>query len=521
MRKIELKATQWRGSEKPKETRLIQIQRGEWQGEPKQTGLKTAGPVKMEQTQWTELSGIQEPNVLRQFDGMNLMDPFAIKDNFATRVKNFSTKSYPALKVRGGSTFVNSFTDQTRGIVEYNGNLVVATQNNLWVDSGGFTAKNPGWTANDMSFAVFKGSFSQAMLLMTDGAMNPKKFDGTTISDLAGAQAGGNYVCVHANRVYIAKNDMLYFSALRKAEDWTTVNDSGSITVESVEGGNITGMVPNNQRLTIFKHNSVHELYGTNPSNFTLKSVTETIGCPNAKTIQVIDGYVYFLSPDGLFRYAGGTLPESEFSLQVRPFLDALSFTSAQMATSWTDGKRYYISFPYQTTNKILEYDTELNTWNAWDMSYNIMTAGSKQDDFVKKKVYVSAFNSVTAKYDLTLLDETGQDYTGGTTKTIAYEWVSKPFTFASMAAKNRWLTVWLTASVPSGSALRVHVSGDETGETWTQVGSFTSSSSLQSLKFPIPNDVIANRNWVRVRVEGTGPVTIHEITRQERTLNM
>ncbi|HDU1185815.1 TPA: hypothetical protein REU56_002925, partial [Listeria monocytogenes] len=255
----------------------------------------------------------------------------------------------------------------------------------------------------------------------------------------------------HDNRVYLSQGQTLYFSALRKADDWTTVNDSGSIIVETSDAYPITGLIAGSARLTVFKKNSIHELFGTNPSNFQMTTVTENIGCPTGNTAQVIEGVIYFLGNDAVYRYSGGSLPSSVFSEPIKKTLKTINKNYSYKSISWNDGRKYYLGFPTGSNNypdTFLEYDTMYGTWNTWTFNYPPTTSGVLYDG----NVYLGHLNSGIVKLDPTAQMDTIFLGNFG----ISYEWTSKPFTFSSMAAKTRWFKLWLSANVPNGTTLTV-----------------------------------------------------------------
>jgi hypothetical protein len=479
--------------------------------ELKSETVKMPDLVKIEPGQWGQLDGLQPPNIIRQFDGINGLSSFAIKDTHATRNKNVTTSRYPALATRnGGAVLTSTLTTEIDGIGVRGTELHVIT-NGIWSKyvGGTWTQLKTGLnTTKKWSFVNFQGSFANNSLLVSNGVDAAQKYDGTTVSTLANAPALSNFITTHDNRVYLAAKSTVYFSALRKAEDWSTVNDSGSIVVETSDGLDITGLIAGSSRLTVFKQNSIHELFGNNPSNYQMKIVTDNLGSPTGNTAQVIDGVIYFLGNDAVYRYSGGSVPSSDFSLQVRDALSKINKAAADQSVSWQTGKKYYLAFPTgSNTNPdtVLEYDLEFNLWNTWSFPSPITAKGAVLSDIT----YIGCANGTLYKMDNSAITDNGT--------VIAWEWVSKPFTFSSLAAKSRWYRMWVVADIPTGATLNVHVSGDEDGENWTKVQGITANTTIQSKEIMIPTTLINQSNWVRIRLEGTGQTVVYEVSRQER----
>lgn len=512
----ELKAVTWGETQKEQPSKVApkaeSTQWGELQEKETTGGIKIPEPVKTEPTQWNEVVGLQEPQVIRQFDGINELSAFSIKDSHSTRNKNVTTANYPAMSVRKGSTKVTGFTGLTSvlGLGVRNSELHVI-EGGKWYRylAGVWTTLKTGLNTNARAtFVNFQGNFAANNLIMTNGIDAAMKYDGTSVTNLANAPALSDFVCTHDNRVYLASGSTIYFSALRKAEDWTTVNEAGQITVETSDGRSITGLVAGSQRLTVFKRNSIHELFGTNPGNFTMKLVTDNLGTPTGNTAQVIDGVIYFLGNDGVYRYSGGSLPTSEFSIPIRETIKNINSAYADKSVSWQVGKKYYLAIPTGSNTEadtVLEYDTEFQTWNTWSYPNKVTAKGVTLDGVP----YIGLGLGLIYKLD-------GANTKDDTTS-ISWEWVSKPFTFTSLASRSRWYRMWVGADLPTGSTMNIHLSGDEDGENWTLVKAVTPSANAQAMEINIPVNLIFQSNWARIRLEGTGPATVYEVSRQER----
>lgn len=70
-------------------------------------------------------------------------------------------------------------------------------------------------------------------------------------------------------------------------------------------------------QLVIFKRRSIWVLYGTAPSNFTLRQIRTQSGCVDARSVVVADEGVYFASQRGYERFDG-----TQFELLSRPIAD-------------------------------------------------------------------------------------------------------------------------------------------------------------------------------------------------------
>jgi hypothetical protein len=478
--------------------------------------------IKVTPSQWQAVSGLQEPKVIRQFDGYNGLNAFSIKDEHGTKSLNLGTKRYPALSVRDGYIRVVP-TGSILPIdgIGVRGSELHAIQGGTWYrytnTNTTVTMKTGLSIGNKWSFVNFKGNLANNSVLASNGVDKALKYDGTSVTEISGIPDKANYICTHDNRVYCAVDYTIYFSALRKPEDWTTVNDSGSIVVETADGKNITGLVAGSTHVTIFKNKSIHELYGTNPSNFQLKVVTDNLGSPTGNSAQVMNGVIIFLGNDGIYQYSGGSQPSSDFAMQVKDIVKSINKSAVNQAVSWQVGDLYCLAIPTgsNTVNDtILTYDTVFHTWNVYGYNDIITTCGTYLDD----ATFIGTFGGEVWKIDGKTSDDNASP--------ISFDWISKPFTVGTMAARSRWYKMWVVADIPAGATLNVSVSNEsqdddalETITNWTTVQTLSPTTNLQAKEIIIPSTLISQSHWVRIRLSGTGQVVVHELSRQERTL--
>ena len=152
-----------------------------------------------------------------------------------------------------------------------------------------------------------------------------------------------------------------------------------------------------------------------------------------------------------------------------------------------------------------LEYDPEFSgVWYVWE-------------DF-------SPLNFANAAGELYWGDTAGKimQMTGTTDNgtAIAYRAVTIPFGSRIGAQNVRWHKMWLIAEVPVGSTCSIYLSPSDIGDAdWTLVKTLTTSSSTQKQKVIIPVGTVADAGWIRVKFEGTGPVTIRELDYVQREM--
>jgi hypothetical protein len=363
-------------------------------------------------------------------------------------------------------------------------------------------------TSAEWSFCNFKGNLGDINLIGANGVDPIKRYDGSTVQDLANAPAGGKYIDMQSNRLYCAVGNTVRYSALNKADDWTTVDDAGEIVYETNSGEDINGLNAGNGNVTAFKSSSMKELYGKGPGSYTFEPVAADIGITGDKAVTVNNDMLPMISRDGIYLYSGGLRPKKDFSVRVENFALGMNPAYLSKCAAGTDGRYLYFAVPYGSAtenNRILQYDTVHQHWTTWD--------GIAVTHFLRinNKLYIG--------------DSMGRVLlVGGTTDNvtaITSTAITKPFTAASMARKQQWFKLWVVASIPTGGMLSIYVSPSARGEDWVLTNTMTASTDIQFKKILIPTNSVARANAVRIKVVGVGPVTIHEITRQLRELPM
>jgi len=462
---------------------------------------------------WQLLPDVLKPIPLREFKGVSKLNAFSIKETYLTQVKNLTASKYPALKVRPGFSLLgSSLGAKVTGLSTWKDTELHAIAGGEWKkwdgSSWSTTLASSLSTSALCSFCNFKGNLSDINLIMANGADAVKRYDGNTVQDLTDAPAGANYIDQHDNRLYAAVGNIVYFSALRKADDWTTAEDAGQIAVEVPSGESISGLKAGPQHIVCFTPHTTHELYGTGPLNYRMQQISGKKGCVANNTCLMVGGVLYWLSHQGVERYTGGVAPKNDFSLPVWYYIEGINKEKRHLSCAGTDGRRYYLAIPYGSAtepNVILEYDPNFGTWYVWEYSNDITAFACMQEE-----MYFG--------------DDAGQVVkVGGTDdngNAIEWEAVTKPFGAGSLVQPKQWYKLWIVADMPTGSTCNVYLTKTAEGDSdWTLVKSIDAASDIQSTRIIIPVETVANANWVRVKFAGTGPATIYEMTRQERLM--
>jgi hypothetical protein len=119
------------------------------------------------------------------------------------------------------------------------------------------------------------------------------------------------HVASHVDRLWVAnttEDGVAYLNRVRFShpnfpESWRQID-----YIDIIEGsGGITAIVPDGDRLLVFKPNSIHAIYGYDTDTFQVTKISDTLGASlGTHVARHIDGMVYFFSwPNGVFRIEG------------------------------------------------------------------------------------------------------------------------------------------------------------------------------------------------------------------------
>ncbi|OXM83963.1 hypothetical protein [Paenibacillus rigui] len=463
---------------------------------------------------WKEIRGILPPQTIRQFKGVyNSEDSgFSTPEGFAQDIRNISSQSYPALSLKPGHSLLGSnLGGRVTGLLKWQETELHAIANGVWSKWTGIAWSSVATglsTSADCSFANFKGNLSAINLIMANGVDAPRRYDGTTVQVLAGAPTTGNFVEQHDNRLYMATGNTISYSALSKADDWSTPKDAGQIVLETNNGQSIIGLRGGNQHLTVFKKSSIHELFGTGPNNYRLIEVANDIGAFSNKAIINAAGVLYFIS-NRIYQYNGGSRPDFEFSKPVQNYISGINPNATDKCVAGTNGRNVYFGIPYGTAtecNLILEYDTQQGAWYVWD---NIPVT-----QFIKQGY--SAWFSGDTNGNVFMMG-TGSTDNGTATH---WAWISPPYGAETLARRTNWYNMYLIVDLPPGSSLNVSLNRSANDDTqWYLVKSITPQNGIQNARIIIPLATVALSNFVRVKLDGFGPFKLYEFNRQMREM--
>ncbi|OAS19245.1 hypothetical protein [Paenibacillus oryzisoli] len=462
------------------------------------------------------IRGIMEPIPINTFGGVYAADDkgFSLNDGMATDGYNMSYLNYPAMGIRPGYSLLGTaFGSKVQGVGSWKATEVHAIVNGAWQRFNGtswvsVTGTSTGLsTSADPSWTNTQGNLSAMSLFMANGVDQLRYYDGTTVTTNTAAPAGANFITQHDNRMYAAVGNTVHYCGLRTPNNWTAVNDAGQIVAETETGENISGMVAGPKRLTIFKPNAIFDLFGTGPKEFTFVRSANDLGAINNKSILTVAGIIYFIHDTGVYSYIGSGRPRKDFSQAIYNYIKRINPSAKNKCSLGTDGTNLYVSIPLDNAteaNTILEYNPDRGVWNVWKGYSPTMFVNINTD------LYIANVDGSVRKV-------------GGSTDNgaaITWKWVSKPFAEASITQRKIWYNLWTYSDFTPGSSMTASLSKDLTGDSnWYQIKNISATTGLQNSRTVVPTGNVANSNFLRLKLEGVGPVTTYEISRQLRKM--
>ena len=208
------------------------------------------------------------------------------------------------------------------------------------------------------------------------GAIRMKQYDGTTVSDVT--SPGVIFLTNYRDRLYGAGdggsgNDprRISFSARGDGTSWAVSYASDFFDVEDQSGENISALKVLNDRLGIFKTNSIWTY-----DEVELKQRIPNVGAYNQKVVQEIDdGKIMTFCPEGVFitnlfsaKQVGD--PVRQYWENFVPTYETTTKRVCNNTFAWTRHNSYLlfigsITDPTTTAGVVLEYNTKTDSWTV------------------------------------------------------------------------------------------------------------------------------------------------------------
>lgn len=130
-------------------------------------------------------------------------------------------------------------------------------------------------------------------------------------------------VVEHYNRIFGIQHKSIYASAWADHGNWSYFQalESDSWAFDSNTESVFTAICNFKEHIIVFKENIMYELFGTIPSQFQLKEVSN-IGCVSQNGVCEHEGILFYINKNGVYSYAGGRARKISKKIQLENIKD-------------------------------------------------------------------------------------------------------------------------------------------------------------------------------------------------------
>jgi len=234
------------------------------------------------------------------------------------------------------------------------------------------------------ALAVYGGNAFPLIYASTPGCALP--CSGATVT--TSPPSGAKYICAWGNYVFVAnhlvggtrKYSRVQWNSNGSIYDWPS---SYYIDLDSDDGDEITGMCLLHDYLVVFKKKKIFMIYWVGGTLlFKEARRSSTIGTISGRSVVENEGKLYFVASDGAYTFDGTTV--KEISKKVKSiFTENLVQNRARCinAGKYRPHRQIWFAYPdtagwaasladdYQTADRVLVYDWELDNWCQYTLS--------------------------------------------------------------------------------------------------------------------------------------------------------
>lgn len=197
------------------------------------------------------------------------------------------------------------------------------------------------------------------------------------LSPVGGRMPRADYMCSHNGYIWVAGTyeDAEHFphrirwSHPNNPEDWAEADFEDILE----GGGPITGIMPFEDHLLVFKQSSIWAIYGATAESRQIVNVSRTLGALNRQCLARNENTVFFVSwPKGVHSIARGRV--DEISVPLRPAFESVDWNEGANDFMWLGwlGNRLWFSGPFLRTGVASDarstfvLDPEIGAWTLY-----------------------------------------------------------------------------------------------------------------------------------------------------------
>lgn len=165
------------------------------------------------------------------------------------------------------------------------------------------------------------------------------------------------FICESNYRLWGTKGNTIYSSAYSDPLNFQVFENlsTDSYAIEVGSEGEFTGCIPYGTHICFFKENTLHKMYGSKPSNFSVTTANiYGVQSGSEKSMQIVNEQLLYKGVNGVYAYTGGV-----------PELISEKFGNKRYsdAVACCDGEIYYISMKNGDKWDMFAYDVLKNIW--------------------------------------------------------------------------------------------------------------------------------------------------------------
>ena len=346
------------------------------------------------------------------------------------------------------------------------------------------------------------GQTTNSKFYGVSGTSSSFVYDGSSALNLASNINGSawnypiaKYTCQWNNHAWVAHttesgtaySNRLRWSKLDDPESWREFDYIGVNVGE--RGDELSGLVPFDDRMLVFKTNSVYALFGSSTESFQLHSLSQDVGSvSDSSPVSTPYGVFFWYDRQGVWMYNGERFVWVFAKLM--PAIDdgRLQFNSPPQL-AWFKN-RLYVSIDWSdtssavTTRRVLIYDPTLGETGAWtmtDIDANVMLTFAPPN---AAQNLLGGCSSNTGRV-IHLEEDLESDIYGATATHITSSYTTSWMVGGNPIVRKRW------------GKPRIVVSSDNTvALAATLYTDYDTSSSKKSMNFGVETPVTAAATW-------------------------
>lgn len=318
---------------------------------------------------------------------------------------------------------------------------------------------------------------------------------GRTVPDI-------KYATAHNSRVFGVTNNVVFASRYNSYDNYTTdnaaVSGAGnawySLSQSNTDAdGDFTGITTYGDRVVCFKKDFMQEIYN-NKNPFRIKDIYAE-GCIDNRTIQEVDGTLFFVSEDNVKIYTGGNPEILSYNLGIKKY---------QNCCAGNDGRNYYLYCEDENNNgAIYVFDTYTKLWSRQSVEYQVVgfaktTEGlfllSKETDDAGATYYGKIYKIDTNDYNHEWSFDTEIMTAIDGTRTVDIKHLRK---------------IQLMADFGEGSTLEVYAIYDEDETNKQMLCNISGKTGVHPIRMLVRKS--ANHS-LKLRFEGKGYIKLYEM---------